>query len=147
MSSDVPPPQGAEAPTADLERVWKKLAEHEDRLDSRVTSAEAKLQVALRWDTWIAVLGKALALVVSVAVIVFMMCFAWRGLELARLWVTPFLGVPKAYAIALVVAPIVSITTVTGGLLAAAFFKNKSDEASNAADGALDLAKRTVGLD
>ena len=90
--------------------------------------AENNQRVVLRW----------VAAFVGIATIVFMAATLWHAHH--SLHLRPFLTTSPAYAVAFVVAPILSITTIVIALLIGAFPRFKDGDMKDASSGALAAA-------
>lgn len=137
MSSEVPPvdrePSNGSDPSgrlADLEiRLLDAGAKAKENLNR-----EADQRYYLRW----------LAVLVGLVIIALMGGMLWHMTH--QIFFGPFLAVSSSYAMTLVIAPIVSMTTITITLFVAAFRGFKKDDEESAASAMTDSAKAVTGL-
>lgn len=120
-----------------------RLQRLEDAEGANDTDADAELreqqirEIKTRiWMRWI-------VLAVSVIMIGFMGLIMAHQLHHIFAW--KFLAVPRSFAIALVVAPSVSMTTVTVALLVGAFRNYKDSDDQNFSSVAIEGAKQALG--
>lgn len=139
-----PKPPTSPSQSDQLAFVLNRLEELEGKLDTKEASLEDAHRNLVMWDMKVALAIRVFALIGALCVLVFLGFVVVWGIKTSHYWPLPFLNVPQGYAIALVTAPIVSITTITGGLLAAAFVRKREQDIQTATDTILDAVKNQV---
>ena len=127
----------------ELNQLREKLYELEDRVSSKEMSLEDHLRTLQIRETEQRIQIRQLVLIIAVFVLLFMAYIAVHGMFKAMLG--PFLTVPSTYAIALIVAPLASITTISVALLVGAFRRFKQSDADAIPGLATEVAKTGLG--
>ena len=129
--ADTPPPPQEEHTSASTEQYFleSRIAKLEAKLDERELSAEAKYRALLITEIRQRIIVRYAAVAVSCIVIVLMVVVALYAAH--RYFWGHFILVPTAAVIAMFVAPIVAISTITIMLLIGAFRRFKDDDIDN----------------
>lgn len=130
--TEIPPPPQEPLSTHSLEidgmmdDFRRRIAELEAEREDEALSAEAEHSLLLRREVRQRIRMRYAAVGISTAVIIMMACFALHSLNLY--FVGPFVLISPSLAIAMFLAPIISITTVTIMFLLGAFRRFKDDD-------------------
>lgn len=127
----------------ELNQLREKLYELEDRVSSKEMSLEDQLRTLQIRETEQRIQIRQLVLIIGVAVLVVMAILAAHSMHKV-MW-GHILTVPRSYAIALIVAPIASITTITVALLVGAFRRFRESDADAIPGLATEVTKAGFG--
>jgi len=127
----------------ELNQLREKLYELEDRVSSKEMSLEDELRTLQIRETAQRIQIRQFVLFIGVAVLVVMAFLAAHFMH--KIMWGHLLTVPRSFAVALIVAPIASITTVTVALLVGAFRRFKESDADVVPGLATEVTKASFG--
>jgi|GEM_PF-4572452 len=144
MSDKIEPPQPEENLNNEaFDHLRKRIFELEDRFAEKDTSLDDQHRRLLIREIEQKIQLRQLMVVVAIAVLIVMSLTLAHGMHKV-MW-GPFLTVPRMYAVALVAAPIVSITTIMTVLLVGTFRGVKDRDSESLASAASDALRAVSG--
>lgn len=126
-----------------VRQLRERLSDLEERVSSGEMSLEDQLRTLLIREAEQRIQIRQFVLIIGVVVLVLMAILGAHAMH--KVMLGSLLTVPRSYAIALIIAPVASITTITVALLVGAFRRFKESDADSLAGVAVDATKAGMG--